>query len=229
MQRRPFRLAIAMKTLVELMRRHPELRLIELHPGSGLYDCLGLWREELDVLCHFNLAGSTLAFRHLAPPSTSEDRPTWWREDPWRYPEMWQEHDLVSEIEQRLGLASAEPGPARPGTIALGVVAELSARLAFGEQSLRFRSGWNDSTGMDGCYLRDWCPRYLGPDTWKPKAKWATRFWALSRSRSGPMRMLDLKTGAIDGGMDLWAMYQKGAGIRELAWELEGQWRGLEG
>jgi hypothetical protein len=33
---------------------------------------------------------------------------------------------------------------------------------------------------------------------------------------------LDLKTGAIQGGTDLWGLYKRGAGVREMAWKLEG-------
>jgi hypothetical protein len=40
--RRNWKLAIALKPLVELLRRHPELRLAELHPGGGQYDTLGV-------------------------------------------------------------------------------------------------------------------------------------------------------------------------------------------
>jgi hypothetical protein len=205
--------------------------MIELHPGSGMYDCLGVWKGDLDVQCQFNLAGTSLAFGHALPPSEREDRPDWWREELWTYPQMWLQHDLVNELQLRIGLQVRDPGPARPNTIALGVIAELAARLAFGEERLRLRSGWNDSSGPDGCYVRDWCPDYTGPDSWKDwknKAKWATRFWALSRSHQGPRLVIDLKTGAVQGGMDLWEMYRKGAGIREMAWGLEGAWRALE-
>lgn len=227
--RRPFRLAIAMKTLVELMRRHPELRLIELHPCQ--YDCLGLWHGELEVLCQFNVGGSSLLFT-AEPPRSSASKPSWWQEDLWRYPQRWLASDLVEEAEERMGLKGKPTCPPRPHTVSLGVVAELCARLAFTTDDLHLRAGWYDTSGMGGSSLTQWCPPFTetpDPNAWQEQARWGTRFWALSRSQSGPRLMLDLKTGAVQGGMDLWGMYKKGAGIREMAWELEREWRGLEG
>lgn len=232
MNRRPFKQAIATKTLVELMRRHPELRLIELHPGGGQYDSLGLWRGDLQVMCQFNLAGTSLVVGDLGERSPRSDKPGWWRDGLWRYPQVWAEHDLLLQMQERLGLQPAQPGPPRPHTLALGVVAELCARLSFSEATLTLRAGWCDSSGMGGSFLTEWCPPYPGskdPNAWRKQARWGTRFWSISHQGGQERLTLDLKTGAIQGGMDLWGLYKRGAGIRELAWQLEKDWRALQG
>lgn len=58
--------AIALQTLSELLRRYSrtlQMRLVELHPDGGMYDCLGLVSErEMSVICQFHLEGSSLAF-----------------------------------------------------------------------------------------------------------------------------------------------------------------------
>jgi hypothetical protein len=224
--RRNWKLAIALKTLVELLRRHPGLRLAELHPGGGQYDTLGLWRPgDLHVLCQFNMAGSSLLLSPFSTPRAQQDAPVWWGETLWRYPAVWQEFDLVPLLEARLGLPAKPPAPARPTTVALGVIAELAARHALSERLLELRAGWHDSAGAEGSHLRAWCPKREGLGTWQDQARWGTRFWSIGCPGTTPGLVLDLSTGALDDGPDLWSAYQKGTGVRELAWQVEAAWR----
>ncbi|WP_262103908.1 hypothetical protein [Arthrobacter sp. Marseille-P9274] len=43
----------------ELCRRHPQFRIVETHPGGGMYDCLGLHDDRVNVTAvHLNRNGS---------------------------------------------------------------------------------------------------------------------------------------------------------------------------
>jgi hypothetical protein len=52
----------------QLVRRHPHLRIYEMHPGGGVYDCLANIDPNQDrILGMYNRAGSFHPFRNGAP------------------------------------------------------------------------------------------------------------------------------------------------------------------
>jgi hypothetical protein len=224
--RRPWKLAVALKTLTELLRRYGHLRLIELHPCGGGYDCLGVCDSEMDVLCQFNLAGTSLLIKPERSPVTM---PEGLETDLWRYPEVWLEHDLAAQLARRTGLPERPYRPASPPTVALGVIAEMVGRLAMSDVDVQLRSGWHDSSGMEGSFLRDWCPpEPTGSTDWKTQARWGCRFWSAGWEATKPGLVFDLSTGALlDGSLSTWTAYRAGEGIRAMAATLEKRWRAV--
>lgn len=104
----------------ELVRRHPELRLIETHPGGGQYDCLTLLRDESTVV-DLNRAGAI----HFNGETPSELAMTWLEcfahDDP---------HLSVKQIEAASGLTSPSPTPATsPAALVYRAVARVLAAL----------------------------------------------------------------------------------------------------
>lgn len=234
--------AIAWRTLTEIVRHHPtlDLRVMETHPCDGQYDCLTLVRgPSCTSVCMFNLAGTGLALAGpLGPP---RDLPWWLKEhgeaDIWRYPQHGLGEDrgaLALAIEARLGFPERHPGdpPATRTGLALGVIAELLDRVALSARPVDVRCGWFDTPYSVG--VRPWAADKPGvgavPDTapWPQRARAAGRFWALDRRGDpvDPALVIDLATTQV------WARarpagwladrYAAGAGIRAMAWELEG-------
>jgi len=50
--------ALGWAVVAELLERNDELRVVELHPGGGQYDCLSVYTPSMDLLCHLNVTGS---------------------------------------------------------------------------------------------------------------------------------------------------------------------------
>ena len=80
--------AIALQTMAALYRSYHSalpLRLVELHPGGGMYHCLALSTDPSSgTLCMFNLSGSSLKLDRageLRPPAHAPDT---WHSDTWR-------------------------------------------------------------------------------------------------------------------------------------------------
>ncbi|KAB1950061.1 TY-Chap2 family putative peptide chaperone [Brevibacterium linens] len=74
----------------ELIRRHPELELIETHPGGGLYDCLSVLSNEGSAKLDIDLNRNGRIHIHSATPS-------WFDSTRWdiRHPVEWS-----TELEQ---------------------------------------------------------------------------------------------------------------------------------
>jgi hypothetical protein len=56
----PVKRALAWWIAAEMIRRHPDdMRVIETHPGGGMYDCLSLYRRypQDSLVAHMNLVG----------------------------------------------------------------------------------------------------------------------------------------------------------------------------
>ncbi len=240
--------AIAFPTLSRLFRHHGSslnLRLLETHPGGGMYDCLGLVRGPFEkFFCNFNVEGSSLTLDPVGPPRPPGEPPDWWYDDIWRYPVAYFEagttEALADMIAARLGLPADRPAePPSPSSVSIAVLAELAKRYAMATEAPEFRSGFFDSSGMSPSSPRAWVAQVpdvharmlaAGEGT-KEAALIANRLWGIcDRGSYEPKIIVDLATGAVVSGgkaqESLWVRYGKGAGIRELAWSLERHWCG---
>ncbi|MCC5954244.1 MAG: hypothetical protein JJU45_19305 [Acidimicrobiia bacterium] len=106
-----------------LVRRHPDLRITEEHPGGGQYDCLAIRpRDDAEVpfdLIHLNRAGSGFVFR-------DGDWVWAWR-DPWSEMILTSDYRLgVELLEHHAGLPRNQPTPAAtPATLAYRFIAAV--------------------------------------------------------------------------------------------------------
>ena len=246
---RSLKQAIALRTISLLMRRHhykKDLRLVELHPCGGTYDCLALaaGRFKKTLVC-FNLPGTGLLLEPLddGPCPPPQDALDDWSGDVWRYPEHYFHcrgvEGFVDSLERRLGLPQGRklPQPSA-STISVAVLAQLADRFALSSAPPTFRSGWEDSSGWSGSSCRSWVgqvPHLLArcdeAENWVEEAAVAGRLWGIGSEHwfEEPDAIVDLGTGDVfRSGQrqgSLWARYQNGAGIRKLAWWLEGIWK----
>ena len=245
---RALKQAMTLQTLAVLLRRHHPslgLRLMELHPCGGMYDCLALVTRKFEQsLCLFNLAGSGLLLEPLGRPRPPEGAEESWHQSVWRYPRAYFSSggpsELADVLEARLGLPAVS-GSLSPSasTISVAVIAQLAQRFALSDKAPYFRSGWLDTSGMEGSSVRPWVAEFpelmrrceeAEPDSMEP-ARLAGRLWAVGSEDhiEQPDLVIDLATGEVrsDGATEgsLWSRYKKGAGIRELAWWLERIWK----
>ena len=138
------------RLMAELARRHPDVWLIEAHPGDGQYDCLwlctnnGTRREPYDDLCVIgvNLPGSI----HVEPWCSRPD-------GGWA--------DVIDRgvtasarnLEAAVGLASPERAPRTTRrTLIYRVLAGVLSAVALDEEDASWdvRSGYHDTSGYGG-------------------------------------------------------------------------------
>lgn len=244
---RSLKQAMVFQTLTLLYRRHGQrldLRLFEAHPGGGMYDCLGLSTDAPSVLCMFNIEGSSLVVHEMGPPNPPADPPPWWSFGQWRYPRAFYAYGgaagLADQLVRRLGLSERRLNETSTATsISIAVLAELAKRHALSDNAPHFRSGFCDTSGMASSAVRSWVAQIptiqarcdaAGHGTYEA-ARLANRLWGVcDATNSSPHAVVDLGNGRVyvDGeeAGSLWSRYVEGAGIRELAWCLEGLWRG---
>ncbi len=122
----------------ELVRRHPELIIHEMHPGGGMYDCLALLRPDThEPFIQLNRVGS------IQVDAAPEFRLTWAEVISTRSP-----HAVVEEIEAVAGLRPpAEPSPSTPRMLAYRFIAAALAATVNDEHAWDARNEFIDSSG----------------------------------------------------------------------------------
>lgn len=121
----------------------------------------------------------------------------------------------------------------------MAVLAELAARYSLSDTRLVLECGWYDSSGMDGSSVRPWAARHPRSKQWsqsegvpwEKRARQFGRLWAIAADEWGEAVVtLDLPSGEVadrDGKVN-WSIveeYKNGAGIREMAWRMEQDFR----
>jgi hypothetical protein len=240
--------AMVLLTLSALYRRHHrahDLRLFEMHPGGGMYDGYTLViPPKMINLCFFNVAGTGLLLHEVGEPRPPEGADERWFDNVWRYPRAFLTVGgavrLADRMEARLGLEPVRQTPApSPSSIVVATFAELARRYALSDRAPHFRSGWLDTSGMVPSSVRPWVRRFTevqarcdAADGWPAAALVANRLWGVDgeeRAMDDPRVVVDLGTGTVflegEPAGSLWHRYQKGEGLRSLAWWLERLWR----
>lgn len=182
----------------ELVRRHPELRITETHPGGGKYDCLTLHRPDGNSVVHLNRVGRM----HVANPRMPDFKPISW---PTSLPISAQgglvdadARQVVESLEVAAGLATTPPlhaSPLLPATLTYRVIARVLAWLIDDKDTWDARNERLHSSDIvaDRGYLRRFPAAaaaardrresdFLGVPTY--------RFWALLRGGE-PVAILD--------------------------------------
>ena len=132
----------------ELYRRHPDcIKVIETHPGGGLYDCLSIFAAQNRHMADFNRAGRFHVFQRFDGSSDTPEPLDIW-------PAMLNEPTPVSVLDQvcrMLGLAIPEHRPAStPTTLVYRFIASFLGHQVFGTIRWECRSGVFDTSGYGG-------------------------------------------------------------------------------
>jgi len=193
------------RVATEIARRHPQVRLIETHPGGGQYDCLHILLEPEKGTASHGIALNRPGSAHIQFGGYDSKDISWTG--------FWTDYlaaDDPRDVVQRLcGLArlpqvSQLPRSTRP-VLAYRFVAAFLASTVFGRARWECRSGYFDSSGED-CSLRDdWFAAY-------PKAR---------------TRLLDLRSDDFlrEPGYRFWFLVESGEPklcleTTSLAWDL---------
>lgn len=126
----------------ELVRRHSQLRILELHPGGGQYDTLGIFDLSLGKMTtHLNRKGGRI---HLVESPNFE--PIEWAEVFSSSP-----HAIVERIEKGTGLMSpAQTPPSARHTLTYRIIAVILAQMVNSKSTWDARSAFVDSSGYGG-------------------------------------------------------------------------------
>lgn len=135
----------------ELLRRHPELELVETHPGGGLYDCLTIIGERGMNELHIDL--NRVGRMHVHTPMASRfDRTRWGIEHPveWSTERDQTDRRLIPRfLEDAVGLASPTQTPvSTPKSLAFRVIYQLLLFALNEEAEWDARNAQLDSSGM---------------------------------------------------------------------------------
>ncbi len=162
--------AVTWRIVTELLRRHCEKRklsVLELHPGGGQYDCIALQLMPGDgefpgeCLCQFNqLTQHMHIFGHYTRPESSLEELRWPEGN--NYVEAFlsspDPKQVVDQVEKVLGLPSPKGKqlpPTTPEVLSFRLISALTERYMLARECVDVRCGWYDSSGMEGCYVRE--------------------------------------------------------------------------
>lgn len=143
----------------ELARRHPSrLRVVELHPGGGQYDCLAIIdRADPDGgAVHLNRAGGVHVLRRFDETDPVAD-PYRRLGDFWgRALQALDPKDSLVELERGSGLTTVtQLPPSTSQSLSYRVAAASIAPTTLGRRRWEWRSGFLDSSGGGGSAPRE--------------------------------------------------------------------------
>ena len=136
------------RIISELYRRYPHtFKVIETHPGGGLYDCLSLCDTGMRHIADFNRAGSFHVFNRFDKGGDIPDSFDIWHfmihaEDP---------REVIESVSNMLGLPL--PGrlpPSEPDTLVYRWIAAFLAHAVFGREEWKCQNGFHDTSGYGG-------------------------------------------------------------------------------
>ena len=180
--------AASWRLVAEILRRHPHLQVVETHPGGGQYDCLSILLEGDASGPDSQIALNRFGGVHFFAGADRHHR----------WPEFWNDHlsasdpaRVVREVCAKAGLPAVRRLPAStPAVVVYRFIAAFMATSVLGRESWECRNGYNDSSGMEGSYVRrEWFgsfPAALArlsvqlPDD--PVGEPACRFWFICKS-----------------------------------------------
>ncbi len=234
--------AVTWRIIAELFRRYhksSDLRVYELHPGGGTYDCLALRYRDYprgNQLCHFHVPACHF---HLFGAIGSPRR----RLEDLRWPEGnnyvvqylcgWDPKNIIDEISGLLGIP--EPAhqtlpPTSPPVFMVRLIAELTGMMMLERHGIEVRSGYLDSSGYPSETIRADLKlvRKIAeqiPEEESAQYGYGMRFWIFYRRTphgTVPKLILDLRGVAYILGKEVeeasvWDAFRANAPIERLA------------
>lgn len=135
----------------ELLRRHPELQIVETHPGGGQYDCLAIIGEQSPDELHIDLNRAGRMHVHTLIASRF-DRTQWGIEHPIEWSTELDQADrrlIPRYLEDAVGLAAPTQTPiTTPKTLTFRVIYHLLLFALNEEAEWDARNGQLVSSGM---------------------------------------------------------------------------------
>lgn len=205
--------AVAWQIIYQLMRRYHHkysLRILETHPGGGQYDCLSLYSSATSFpgihLMDFNLGSGRIHIWNRIngkhPDDVLKDKITNFVDE---YLTCSDPKDVIDSIGSILGHDAKTSGAiplTTPPVLVSGLISGLMQRHILSRNMVDVRSGWLDSSGMDGCgprkELRQFSPAAailnadINPDTWRNTLKYWLVFSGTSFHDSKVAVLLDM-------------------------------------
>ncbi len=195
--------AASWRIVAELIRRHPELAVIETHQGGGTADALTLLRPGR-MMNDGAISLSRVGSAHFHSFEGAPDPDSWtgfWLD----YVTAADPRSVVLELERRAGLHAPAVVPAStPCIVAYRVIAAILATAVFGRPSVECRNGMDDNSGMGGTNRRD--DLFLAFPQARSRAEqaregdWldqpAYRFWFIERE-SEPLLAIEPTSGTV--------------------------------
>ena len=128
-------------------RHHHDLKIIETHPGGGMYDCLSFVRDG-ELLGHLNREGGFTS-------AVSDFRLKW--------DELWPKamsdeglQEVLDAISRGCSLEAAQnSNPIDAGTLSYRVIAAVSMPMALAAETWEWRNGQSDTAGDSDQRVRD--------------------------------------------------------------------------
>lgn len=131
----------------ELVRRHPDLMLIETHPGGGQYDCLTLvrpQRHDVTALVQMNRVGAIHVGENLGFMTWEAER------------DFGDRHGAVRRIESEAGLAAPKATlPSTPAVLTLRAISRVLTSMLNEREPWDARNVYFDSSGGMGSEVMD--------------------------------------------------------------------------
>lgn len=134
----------------EIHRKHPHrMRIIETHPGGGMYDCLSICdMDRPGVHVDLNRGGSL----HIFGPREHHSNGEIWED----VAEEKDPKNIVETICDKLELPQVTKLPASSSiTLTYRFIATFLTHAAFGINAWECRSGYCDTSGYGGGYSKD--------------------------------------------------------------------------
>jgi hypothetical protein len=130
----------------QLARRHPHLRIYEMHPGGGLYDCLAYVDSTRNsILGMYNRVGSFHPFKNEAPKLDRSWSPNELLLQNYELPE------LVDRMELDMGLPHRTKAKETTGQVLVyRAIAAFLCHASFSRTGWSARSGFLDTSGYGG-------------------------------------------------------------------------------
>lgn len=151
--------ALAWWIASELIRRHPNvLRVIETHPGGGMYDCLSIInRETGQGLIDLNRNGRIRIRRHDPRRGEGEIFVEW-------IPVLMlgrRRKKFVSSLQEALDLPTHTNAlPTHTNSIGVRLLANLANRFSFSNKTWDLRNAWLDTSGYGEGPQTSWTDQF---------------------------------------------------------------------
>jgi hypothetical protein len=213
----------------ELYRRYPDrFRILEMHPGGGMYDCLALVNAEGQVTLSINRAGSLVIANggdEIRPWDGAWPQALLMSDDP---------KDCVDALCEALGWTIPNPAPASTrASVVFRFMAEFLSHTCLARHRWTWRNGYRDTSGPGrsgtaGQWFNDFpgagesARRHDANDILKTPEY---RFWFLMRPQRSEPPAVCLETTGIaflkDGrSVDIFKAYQRHHRIWPLIMEV---------
>lgn len=230
MFRRQVQLAVTWRIVAEVFRRYGMkygLRVVELHPGGGQYDCISVRASKNGdpfgrSVCDFHVPAQHVHFfEPVDGPKLSGNGLRW--PEPGDYVLAFLEAEdpkrIVDQISEMMGLYSKPKDgmlpPTLPPVLAVRAIAGLLERYSLSRLRLDTRCGWHDSSGCEGCYVQPWVERV--PSVWKhiqaceDPVRRSARLWEVRRVDRSSGVIMDFATctayGPLGETKNMWELY----------------------